>query len=84
MPENKPVHTTPQRESAPDFSTREVDNLYRNTPRTPRSVFHKLDIEKDNRVTLLVRKNHILWKTVPVDNFFIFPPSFPQKLHSRR
>ncbi|CAB0941670.1 hypothetical protein FRC0457_00556 [Corynebacterium diphtheriae] len=32
MPENKPVHTTPQRESAPDFSTREVDNLYRNTP----------------------------------------------------
>ncbi|VEJ63309.1 Uncharacterised protein [Corynebacterium diphtheriae] len=33
MPENKPVHTTPQRESAPDFSTREVDNLYRNTPR---------------------------------------------------
>ena len=32
MLENKPVRTTPQRESAPDFSTREVDNLYRNTP----------------------------------------------------
>ncbi|CAB0931025.1 hypothetical protein FRC0435_01695 [Corynebacterium diphtheriae] len=48
MPENKPVHTTPQRESAPDFSTREVDNLYRNTPTSPIppiiSPFHPLGV----------------------------------------